>query len=228
MPSRAVALLSSGLDSSLAVALALEEGWAIDLAVTFDYGQRAAERELNRASQIAAHFGIPHKTIHLPWFRDFGHGGSLLRRNSALPYPETDELSDLEYGKKSAKAVWVPNRNGVFLEIAAGFAEDRGANGLLVGFNKEEATTFPDNSADYMEALTKALSFSTSSQVRVISPTVHLDKTAIVAAAVRVNFPLNLVWSCYEGGQKMCRLCESCKRLERALLANGVDHHAYF
>lgn len=225
---RAVAVLSAGLDSSVALALAREQGWTVALALTFDYGQRAAEREVTQAHAIAAHFNIPHRTLHLPWFREFSHGGSLIRRAAPLPYPERRDLSDPEYGKNSAKAVWVPNRNGTFLEIAAGFAEDLQAEALIVGFNREEAQTFPDNSREYLEALNRALSFSTATQVRIASLTVDLDKTAIVAEAVRLKFPLNLVWSCYECGRKMCRKCESCRRLERALEANGLDAHAYF
>jgi 7-cyano-7-deazaguanine synthase len=225
---RAVSVLSAGLDSSLALALALEEGWQVCLALTFDYGQRAAEREVTQAGKIAAYFKVPHKVLRLPWFREFGHGGSLLKRSESLPYPKTEQLSDPKYGKESAKAVWVPNRNGTFLEIAAGFAEDQEAEALIVGFNKEEAATFPDNSESYMKAATKALSYSTANQVKVVSLTVDLDKTAIVKEAKRLAFPLELVWSCYEGGPKMCRNCESCRRFERALKANGVDPNAYF
>ncbi len=225
---RAVAILSAGLDSSLALAMALEKGWSVPLALTFDYGQRAAERETTQALAIARHFNIHHRVLHLPWFREFGHGGSLLKRNTPLPYPEHSDLSDPDYGKSSAKQVWVPNRNGTFLEIGAAFAENLEAHALIVGFNKEEAETFPDNSNAYLEAINAALSFSTSTGVRVESLTVHLDKTAIVAEAKRLGFPLNLVWSCYECGRKMCRKCESCRRLERALEANGVDANAFF
>ncbi len=225
---RAVTVLSSGLDSSVALAMTLEQGWSVPLALTFDYGQRAAEREVGHAAKIAAHFGIHHRAIHLPWFKEFARAGSLVHRAEHLPYPETKDLSDLEYGKTSAKAVWVPNRNGIFLEIAAGFAENLEADAIIVGFNKEEATTFPDNSLAYVEALNEALQFSTANGVRVHSPTVNLDKTAIVAEAKRLKFPLPLVWSCYENGERMCRKCESCKRLERALFANGVEPHAFF
>jgi len=225
---RAVAVLSSGLDSSLALALALEQGWTVPLALTFDYGQRAAEREVTQAHAIARHFGVPHRVLHLPWFREFGHGGSLLKRNTPLPYPERGDLSDPEYGKQSAKQVWVPNRNGTFLEIAAGFAEDLQAQALIVGFNKEEAQTFPDNSSAYLNAINAALKFSTSTEVQVTSLTALLDKTAIVAEAKRLGFPLSLIWSCYECGRKMCRKCESCKRLERALEANEVKADAFF
>jgi 7-cyano-7-deazaguanine synthase len=225
---RAVALLSSGLDSSVALAMALDQGWEIALALTFDYGQRAAEREIAQAAALASHFKVAHRVLRLAWFRDFGHGGSLIRRSEPLPHPKPSELSDLEYGKTSAKAVWVPNRNGVFLEIGAGFAEDCGAEAIVVGFNREEAAAFPDNSGAYLLALTEALKFSTANQVRVVSPTVALDKTKIVTEALRMEFPLDQIWSCYEGGPRMCRQCESCRRLERALAANGVEPDAYF
>ncbi len=225
---RAVALLSAGLDSSLALALALERGWSVPLALTFDYGQRAAAREGTQAAAVSAHFDIPHRTLHLPWFVQFSQGGSLIDRSQPLPHPKPAELSNLEQGKSSAKAVWVPNRNGIFLEIAAGFAEDLGAEALIVGFNQEEASTFPDNSKQYIEAMNRSLFFSTANQVKVTSLTVDMDKTAILGEAKRLNFPLSLIWSCYEGGLRMCRKCESCRRLERALQANAMEPHAFF
>lgn len=225
---RAVALLSAGLDSSVALALAQEQGWTVALAVTLDYGQRAAERETTQAGKISAHFGIGHRVLHLPWFRDLARAGCLIHRGGKLPYPETEQLSDLEYGKKSAKAVWVPNRNGVFLEITACLAEDIEADAVIVGFNREEAATFSDNSKAYLQALSEALKYSTSNAVTVISPTVDLDKREIVREALRLEFPLPLVWSCYEGDRKMCGSCESCKRLARALAANGVSNAVCF
>jgi 7-cyano-7-deazaguanine synthase len=223
-----IAVLSAGLDSSVALALALEQGWTVKLALTFDYGQRAAEREVTQSGLIAAHLHIPHRVLHLPWIKEFGHAGSLVRRRDPLPYPEPADLSNPTYGKESAKAVWVPNRNGTFLEIAAGFAEDLGADALIVGFNREEAETFPDNSLGYLKALNGALGFSTSNHVEVTSLTVQMDKTAIVGEAKRMGFPLPLIWSCYEGGRRMCRKCESCRRLERALAANALEPHAFF
>ncbi len=123
----------------------------------------------------------------------------------------------------SMRAVWVANRNGVFLNIAASFAEALGYPEVVVGFNLEEAATFPDNSAAYLEAVNAAFSFSTLSGVKAVSYTTDWDKTRILREALALELPLDMVWSCYEAGPERCWRCESCKRSERALLAAGSE-----
>jgi len=225
---RAVVLLSGGLDSSVAMALAIRDGVKICRAITYDYGQRAAAREIQTADRICSHYGVLHSVVPLPWFRELWCGGALLTDSEAMPHPSFSDLADLNQSTESARKVWVPNRNGVFLEIAAGMAESRGADSVVVGFNKEEAETFPDNSVAYLQALTKALSFSTANGVTLISPTAQMNKNEIVRAAMDVGFPLSLIWSCYEGFEDMCGECESCMRLRRALIANHAAEKVTF
>ena len=225
----AIALLSSGLDSSVAIALAKTEGYEILLALTFDYGQKASTRELLHAGWISDYFKIPHRSIRLPFLSEFKKS-SLLKSDlsQSLPTPNLSELDNPEFLKESAKAVWVPNRNGVFIEIAACLAEQLSAGNVIVGFNQEEAATFPDNSQSYTRAINEALSFSTSNGVKVVSPTAPLHKTEIVSAAKQLKFPLDLIWSCYEDAAKMCGKCESCMRLKRALKHNEVNLDDHF
>ena len=225
--SSAVLCLSSGLDSAVAGRLALEAETRIPLALTFDYGQQAAPREIATAARYAATFGIPHRVIALPWIAELAAGGALLGKRE-LPSPKQKDLDNQDACEKTARAVWVPNRNGVMLEIAAGFAEDMGIDGVLVGFNREEAATFPDNSREYLEAVSRALSFSTATQVKVVSPTAHLDKREIVAEGKRLDFDFSLTWSCYRSGEKMCGRCESCQRAKRAFKANEMEIDALF
>jgi 7-cyano-7-deazaguanine synthase len=94
-------------------------------------------------------------------------------------------LDDAQFTQASAQAVWVPDiRNGIFLEAASGFAVKlRGASHVIVGFNREEAATFPYNSSSYLNAINKALAFSTQGRVQIVSPTVMMDKSEIVAWA---------------------------------------------
>jgi 7-cyano-7-deazaguanine synthase len=220
LPPSAVALLSSGLDSSVALAMHLKSGAQVTLALTVDYGQRARKSEVRQASRICEHLGIRHQVVELPWMSEFPSG--LTSKHTQLPQPTALQLDELAFSTQSAKAVWVPNRNGILIEIAAGFAESLQANQVLVGFNREEAATFADNSADYLSALTRALGFSTSNQVQVVSPTATMDKTEIVRWARKHQFPLQLVWSCYEDLDEVCGRCESCQRFQRAV-ANAGD-----
>jgi 7-cyano-7-deazaguanine synthase len=202
-----VAILSGGLDSTVSLAAATRK-MDVVLALTFDYGQRAAKREREAASKISRHYKIPHRVIAVPWLAGLT-GTALVNRRAALPRNEMSE--------RSAKAVWVPNRNGVFIEVAAAHAESMGATRLITGFNREEAVTFPDNSPAYVDAVNRALSFSTANGVRVVSFTGDLDKRQIVNLGRRLEAPLKHIWPCYEGGRTWCGECESCLRSLRAI-----------
>ena len=204
---KGVAILSGGLDSTVSLAAATRE-MDVVLALTFDYGQRAAKRERAASGRIAKHYKIPHKVVAIPWLAELT-GTALVNRRAKLPLNEMSV--------RSAKAVWVPNRNGVFIEIAAAHAESLGAQRLITGFNKEEAVTFPDNSPAYVSAVNYALSYSTANGVRVVSFTGNLEKKGIVNLGRRLNAPLNYIWPCYEGGKRWCGECESCLRSLRAL-----------
>jgi len=222
-----LALLSSGLDSSVAMALAHQSG-GVKLAVTFDYGQRAAQRETEHAAKIARHLNISHQVITLPWFKELASKSALLSREALIPQLTLNQLSQRDVTSRSARAVWVPNRNGVFIEIGACVAESQQMSEVVVGFNREEAETFPDNSLGYLEAISSALFFSTSNRVRIVSPTVAMNKSEILKKAKALGFPFSLLWSCYENGNKMCGRCESCMRLKRALKENEVSHDELF
>jgi len=220
---RAVGLLSGGLDSTVALAmLQARERGSVVLALTFDYGQRAAAREVEAAARIAARIGVKHRSLALPFFAELS-GGALLDRSLDLPRPD---VAALDRGGaalvESADRVWVPNRNGVFIEVAAAFAESLGADTVVAGFNREEAATFPDNSREYLAALNGALAFSTRGRVALAAPMAELDKAGIVRAGADCGAPLDLIWPCYEGGREPCGTCESCQRLRRAAARAGV------
>jgi 7-cyano-7-deazaguanine synthase len=223
---RAVALLSGGLDSVVATALWLDGGGQVARCLTFDYGQRASARELDAAARFCRARGLAWQLVALPWLADLarragsalaraGHGGSA---PSELPEPP-DGTAEHPGDAASAAAVWVPARNTVFVAIGAAFAEVDGAAAVIAGFNREEAATFPDNSAAFTAAATALLQHGTRAAVRVASPTQDLDKRGIVAAARRLGLGPGDVWSCYRGEPRPCGRCESCRRSERAWAA---------
>lgn len=215
----AVVLLSAGLDSSYNLAKACET-LDVRLALTFDYGQRAGVREVERAASIAKHYGVPHEVIRLPWFSQFTK--TSLLGGGDVPVGQDVSIDDRARSEKTAERVWVPNRNGIFLNIAAGFAEGLGAEFVIPGFNVEEALTFPDNSSAFMKALDTAFGYSTNGKVRNRCFSSELNKTEIVAEAKKIGLPLGMLWPCYFSGDEWCGECESCQRFKRALSANGL------
>ncbi len=216
----AVILLSGGLDSALNLAIASRNGSA-RWALTMRYGQRAEAAELAAARALCAHYQVEWRSVDLSWLGQV-NPTSLTRAGKNLPNPTTAELDSHVASDASMRAVWVANRNGVFLNVAAAYAEALGVQEVLTGYNKEEAATFPDNSAAFLAATNEAFSYSTLNGVRASSYTIAWDKTRILQEALQLDLPLDKVWSCYEAGPERCWKCESCKRSERALLAAGA------
>ncbi|MEW6446774.1 MAG: 7-cyano-7-deazaguanine synthase QueC [Bacillota bacterium] len=217
---KSVVLLSGGLDSAVCLAHGVRDGTVL-LCLTFDYGQQAASREIEAAAALSRYYGVPHRVTHLSFFAEITK--TALVTGADLPEPEITTLDDPSQATAAALQVWVPNRNGVFLNVAAAFAEYLGADAVITGFNREEAAAFPDNSTGFVAAATAALAYSTLNRVRVVSYTQYLDKAEIVRLGRRLGVPFELMWSCYRGGAEMCRRCESCLRFLRALAAGGEE-----
>ena len=214
---KSVALLSGGLDSVVSLAQGRLES-EVALALTFDYGQKAARQECEAARGLAGHWGIEHRVMELPFLAEITPT-ALVR--GELPEPVPELLDDPVLSRSTAELVWVPNRNGLFINIAACFAESLGAGLIITGFNREEAATFPDNSPEFVDAANAALALSCAGQVRVVSYTQRLNKVEIVQLGRRLGVPLQRVWSCYRGGDQPCGRCESCLRNLRAFRQEG-------
>mgnify|MGYP002624302205 CR=1 FL=1 len=210
---KAITLLSGGLDSLVSTGLYNDK---IVLALTFDYGQKSAKYEIDASEKICKFYNIEHKIIKLDWLKEI--------TNTALV--SEDSLPEgINNPEESAKNVWVPNRNGLFLNIAGAFADSCGYDSIIIGANKEEAATFSDNTIQFIERINSEFEFSTREKPKVIAPLINCNKSDIVRLALENAIPLNLVMSCYAGGEKHCGICESCTRLKNALLANNDTHY---
>ena len=206
-----VALLSGGLDSGVAAAVfCAEPANELRAALFCDYGQRAAAAERRAATLLAARFGAPLHDYELPWLAELAErsGAAVVDAAAALPQATAGSPGD----EASARAVWVPARNAVFVSVAAALAETLGADCVVAGFNREEAETFPDNSRASLDAATTFLSHGTRDGIAVLSPTIDWDKERIVTEARHLGFGPGDFWSCYEGGDAPCGRCESCVR----------------
>lgn len=217
MQNKAVILLSGGLDSLVALGvLKKEEKYNVVLALTFDYGQKAASKEIETSKKICEFYKIEHKVIKLDWLKEITK--TSLVSDSEVP---TENLGT----KKSAESVWVPNRNALFLNIASCFCDAYGYNYIIYGANKEEGHTFPDNTEEFRSQITNLFQTSTLVKPIVTAPLINYGKDDIVRIAVENDIPLNLVWSCYISGDKHCGDCESCKHLKQALIANHKEDY---
>ncbi|MBE8222170.1 MAG: 7-cyano-7-deazaguanine synthase QueC [Bdellovibrionales bacterium] len=208
----ALILLSGGLDSSVNLYKACAEYKKI-LALSFNYGQKAASQELKAASKLCKLLLCDHQIHNLDFFKSWTQTSLI---NSKKDIPTNIKLTSKAETQESAKQVWIPNRNGVFLNVAASLAESLNIPFVYVGFNKEEAETFPDNSIDYLNSVNKSFKFSTLNKVQIKSYTKDLCKKEIYKLGVEIGVPVKDLWPCYFGGEKLCGECESCLRFFKA------------
>ncbi len=205
---KAIALLSGGLDSATSMLLA-QKDMEIVLAITIDYGQKARTHEMQVSLNLCRKHNIKHCIIELPFMSDLPSG---LIKGSSL----------------DVNNPWVPNRNGLFINLAAAYAESLGAERVVCGFNAEEAVDFPDNSLEYVDAVNKALYYSTLNHVKVISYVQGMNKQEIIKAAINMGIDLNSLWSCYEDGNLPCGHCPSCLRNMESFQKAGIEYGKNF
>jgi len=205
---KAIALLSGGLDSVVSMLLAREKAEII-MALTVDYGQKARINEIRASASFCSQYGIEHKVIQLPF---------MLEMNSGII-----EASGLE-----DSSPWVPNRNGLIINLAACYAENLKADWVICGFNREEGVDFPDNTQAFVDAISHSLYYSTLNNVELRSFVQDMDKTEIVASAQKLGVDFGLIWSCYRFGEKPCGECPSCLRNQKAYKKVGIDYDQNF
>ena len=211
----AIALLSGGLDSATAAALAQEAGYRV-IGLSFDYGQRH-RRELVAAAAVAGALALEeHHTIAVnlaAW------GGSALT-DPAIPVPQ----EGVEPGR--IPSTYVPGRNTVFIAIGLSLAEARGAERLVLGVNAIDYSGYPDCRPDYLAAFQSLADLASKAGregqgARLWAPLVHSSKTEIVRQALRLGVPIADTWSCYSGAAAPCGVCDSCRIRDAALLEAG-------
>ncbi len=203
MNKKAIILLSGGLDSLVSLTISNKE-YNIAKALFINYGQKPYEKEHSSCKKICQYFNIDLETIELDWY-------CKISQNSALNKNNIDD----------AKSYWMPNRNGLFLNIAGAYADSLDFKYIIIGANKEEASTYSDNSIDFIKSISKLFETSTKNQVKVLAPLVEMDKNSIIKKAIETNAPLEFIWSCYDNKEKHCGKCPSCEFLKKALIDNN-------
>lgn len=212
---RAVVLLSGGLDSATSAAQAIADGYEV-IALSFRYGQKHS-RELTAAQRIAKHLGITEHFIMDVNLSQWG-GSSLTDANQAIPQTgvQTGEIP----------STYVPGRNTVFLAIALSLAEAKQAEAIYLGINAVDYSGYPDCRPEYLAAYQKLADLSSKVGIeghapQLVAPLVLDTKVEIIQKAAKLGVPIAETWSCYQGGEHPCGLCDSCRIRDEALIKAG-------
>lgn len=214
---KAVVLVSGGLDSTTALAMARAEGYAC-YTMSFDYGQRHRV-ELLAAERTAKAMGsVQHKVINLD-LRSIG--GSALT-DSAIDVPEHETAG--------IPVTYVPARNTVFLSIALGWAEVLGAEDIFIGVNAVDFSGYPDCRPDYIAAYEVMANLATRAgaeggRLRIRTPLIDLSKAEIIQKGLALGVDYGLTVSCYQANDQgeACGKCDSCRLRSAGFVQAGVS-----
>ena len=233
-------LLSGGLDSTTVATVARQEGYAVS-AVTVHYGQ-AHRREIDAAGRVARALGLQHRVVDVAFFRD-------LAWYSALTHPERFPLPADRTPEAMAQDVpvtYVPLRNTFFLTLGAALLESEALHAveaegvppdgleatLFIAANAIDYSGYPDCRPEYYTAVAEALRLGSKLGTqygvpfRIETPLIRRSKAEIVQLAVASGAPLALTYSCYEGGERPCGRCDSCRLRAKGFAAAGIPDPA--
>jgi 7-cyano-7-deazaguanine synthase len=218
---RAVVLLSGGLDSATAAAMAKREGWEL-FALTLKYGQ-VHQAELRAAQRVAESLGV---SRHVELEVDLkAFGGSSLTGEGAIP---KDDLGHL-----GIPSTYVPARNTVFLSLALAWAEVLTAERIVIGVNAVDYSGYPDCRPEFIAAFEYLASLATRAGVegrplRLFTPLQHLTKAGIIRLGTELGVDFSLTHSCYDPGPdgRPCGHCDSCLIRARGFAEAGIQDPA--
>jgi 7-cyano-7-deazaguanine synthase len=217
---KAVVLLSGGLDSTVTLAVAISAEYKV-IPLTINYGQRHI-RELRAAKEVVKFYNLEKHVIidlDLTVFKT----SALTSLDINVPEGTRDDLSG-----KMIPVTYVPSRNIIFLGIAAGLCESESAERIFIGANSIDYSGYPDCRPGFFEAFQRTLEVGTKAGIEgrpplIEVPLLYLTKADIVGLGKRLEAPLHLTWSCYEGGVKACGRCDSCLLRLRGFREAGYE-----
>jgi len=216
--SKAVLLLSGGLDSYTAGAIARREGYNL-YALTVRYGQVHA-REIEAARDVAKNLGV---TKHVELNVDLAaFGGSTLVGDGTIP-------KDRDLDDPGIPSTYVPARNTIFLSLALGWAEVLGAEAIVLGVNALDYSGYPDCRPEYLDAFERLASLATRAGVeggrlQIKAPLVHMSKADIIREGLKLGLDYGVTHSCYDPDPSgaPCQRCDSCRLRARGFEQAGV------
>jgi 7-cyano-7-deazaguanine synthase len=220
MKTKAVVLVSGGMDSLITAAIARKECDEIYF-LHLNYGQKAQIKELESFLKMKEYFKPEDfLIIDVDYLKKIG-GSSL-----------TDEKIPVKdyTGSREVPDSYVPFRNAHLLTIAVSWAEVRGANRIYIGAVEEDSSGYPDCREKFYEAMEQAIDKGTKDETRIkiITPVIHKKKSEIVKIGKKLGVPFELSWSCYENNEKACGKCDSCYLRIKAFKEAGIKDPIHY
>jgi 7-cyano-7-deazaguanine synthase len=220
MSTRAVVLLSGGMDSTTALAMTRKEGFEI-VALTFDYGQ-IHRKEIAAAKRIVNHFHVrDHRIARI----DLTEIGESALTDRQIDIPEQRSFDEIGRG---VPVTYVPARNTILLAYALGLAEAAAAQAIVIGANRIDYSGYPDCRPEYYRAFEEVARLGTKRGVEgdiieIRTPLIDATKADIVRMGQELGVPWALTWSCYNGRAKACGVCDSCQLRLKGFREAGVE-----
>ena len=210
----AVILLSGGMDSAVLLQYLMQKLNRRDVhALSFLYGQKHC-REIEMARVQAGIAGVKeHRIIEMPWLAELVDGASALTEG-AIPVPDLDEI---EESSLNQPPTYVPNRNMVFLSLAAAYAEAAGISDVFYGAQAQDEYGYWDCTVDFVSRMNELLALNRGKRVIIHAPFAEKTKSEVARLGRAMGVDFNRTWSCYRGGEEPCGKCPSCIERERAI-----------
>ena len=219
--STAVCLVSGGMDSCVTAAIAKTENQEIAF-LHVSYGQRTERRERQAFNGIADFYAVEKRLdVSIEYLARIG-GSSLT--------DSTIEVSEADLELKEIPTSYVPFRNANMLAVATSWAEVLGAARIYIGAVAEDSSGYPDCRPEFYAAFERTIEVGTKpeTQIKIVTPIIHLTKAEIVGKGIELNAPLHLSWSCYRNEDAACGTCDSCAlRLRGFERAGATDPILY-
>lgn len=212
---RTVLLVSGGMDSLVATALARYEGFEL-AAMHVNYGQRTFRKELDCFRQICDHYGIIDRLEIDAGFLGAIGGSSLT--DAQIPVGPADLAGT------DIPTSYVPFRNANFLSMAVSWSEVIGASRIYIGAVEEDSSGYPDCRKVFYDAFNRVIEYGTRPEtgIEIVTPLIDMSKSEIVKRGMELDAPFHFSWSCYKSEGKACGVCDSCARRLRAFASVGI------
>lgn len=209
-------ILSGGMDS---VTMLYEYKDIIGLALTFDYGSNHNKKEIRYAKYHCSKLGIPQIIIPLKFIGKYFES-SLLKGADAIP--------EGNYTDENMKSTVVPFRNGIMLAVAAGLAESKRMDGIMIANHAGDHAIYPDCRPGFIEAINEAIRLGTYKNLTIFAPYTEITKGEIACKGKSLGIDYSKTWSCYKGGAKHCGKCGTCVERKEALQFAGIEDNTQY